>query len=71
MDTTLAQYNKIGARESLTKILQIMKWVKEVEGPFIGAWHNSSFTEKGVWKGWKEVFENVAKEAAALTEQSG
>ena len=70
MDTTLAQYNKIGSRESLAKILQIMKWVKEVEGPFIGAWHNSSFAETGIWKGWKEVFETVAKEAAALTEHS-
>ena len=52
------------------KILQMMKWVKEVEGPFIGLWHNSSFTEDGVWKGWKNVFETVAKEAGALTEKS-
>jgi len=70
MDTTLAHYNRLSARESLVKILQIMKWVKEVEGPFISLWHNSSFTETGVWKGWKDVFETVAKEATALTEKS-
>ena len=69
MDTTLAQYNKLSAKDSLQKILQIMKWVKEVEGPFIGLWHNSSFTETGIWKGWKNVFETVAKEASALTEK--
>lgn len=70
MDTTLARYNKLGARHSLDKILQIMKWVKEVEGPFIGVWHNNSFTETGIWTGWKNIFETVAKEAAALTEKS-
>ena len=70
MDTTLAQYNKLSADESLEKILQIMKWVKEVEGPFIGLWHNSSFTETGIWKGWKNVFETVAREAAAITAKS-
>jgi hypothetical protein len=68
MDTTLAHHNKLRARHSLEKILQVMSWVKEVEGPFIGLWHNSSFTEQGVWKGWKNVFETVAKEAAAITE---
>ena len=70
MDTTLAQYNKLSAHESLEKILQIMKSVKEVDGPFIGVWHNSSFIESGVWKGWKNVFETVAEEATALTEKS-
>ena len=70
MDSTLAHYNKLKAQEAQEKILQMMKWVKEVEGPFIGLWHNSSFTEDGVWKGWKNVFETVAKEAGALTEKS-
>ena len=68
MDTTLAHHNKLSARHSLEKILQVMTWVKEVEGPFIGLWHNSSFTETGVWRGWKNVFDTVAKEAAAITE---
>jgi len=69
MDTTLARYNKLGVKESQAKILQMMKWVKEVEGPFVGVWHNNSFVETGIWKGWKDVFETVAKEASALTEK--
>ena len=70
MDTTLAHYNKIGPKESLDKILLMMKWVKDVEGPFVGIWHNSSFTETGIWRGWRNIFETVAKEASALTEKS-
>ena len=70
MDTTLAHYNKLSARESLEKILQIMKWVKQAEGPFIGVWHNTSFVETGVWQGWKNVFDSVAEQASILTEKS-
>jgi hypothetical protein len=70
MDSTLAHYNKQKAYDAQEKILQMMQYVKQVEGPFIGLWHNSSFTEDGVWKGWKSVFETIAKEAAALTEKS-
>jgi len=69
MDTTLARYNKLGTKDSLEKILLMMKWVKEVEGPFVGIWHNNSFIDTGIWKGWENVFEAVAREASALTEK--
>lgn len=69
MDTTLARYNKLGPKESLEKVFTMMKYVKEVEGPFIGIWHNSSFTEKGIWYDWKSVFETIAKQATALTQK--
>lgn len=70
MDTTLAQYNKLGSKHSLEKILTMMKMVKEVEGPFLGLWHNSSFINSGIWRGWENVFETVAREASAITEKS-
>ena len=70
MDTTLARYNKVSAKEALEKILRMMKWTKEVGGPFIGIWHSSTFSEEGIWKEWRNVFETVAMEAAAITEKS-
>ncbi len=69
MDTTFTHYNRLNAEEAQEKILQMMKYVKEVEGPFIGLWHNSSFCEERQWKGWKEVFEAVAENAMALTKE--
>lgn len=70
MDTTLTHYNKFDADESLKRILGLMKYVKEVEGEFIGLWHNSSFTEQKEWKGWRNVFETVAREANLLMKES-
>ena len=70
MDTTLSHYNRLTADESLRSIRDIMQAVKEVEGPCIGLWHNSSFTNQGEWMGWRDVFETVSAEAAKLMEQS-
>ncbi|HWB63916.1 MAG TPA: polysaccharide deacetylase family protein [Chitinophagales bacterium] len=67
MDATFTHYNRLNAEDSLEKILQLMKYVKEVEGPMLGLWHNSSFTEEREWAGWRNVFETVARKAAALT----
>ena len=61
MDTTLSHYKRLTSEESLDRIRQIMKAVKEVEGPCIGLWHNSSFTEQGEWKGWRQVFETICR----------
>jgi hypothetical protein len=66
MDATLTHYNRLSSSKALDKILQIMQYVKEVEGPFLGLWHNSSFTEQREWKGWRNIFETVAAEASAL-----
>ena len=49
--STLTHYNRLNPEEALEKIMQLMKYVKEVEGPFIGLWHNSSFSERGNGKG--------------------
>ncbi len=66
MDTTFTEYRKTTPAESLEKIKSILKAVKEVEGTAYGLWHNSSFTEQGVWKGWRKVFESAAAYAASL-----
>jgi len=47
-----------------------MKLTREVGGPFIGLWHNSSFGEEKEWRGWKNVFETVASEARSLMNES-
>ncbi|MFN8297914.1 MAG: polysaccharide deacetylase family protein [Chitinophagales bacterium] len=66
MDTTFTEYRKTTPKESLEKIKSIIKAVKEVEGTVYGLWHNSSFTEQGVWHGWRKVFEETAAYAQSL-----
>ncbi|MDB5281234.1 MAG: hypothetical protein JWO06_309 [Bacteroidota bacterium] len=69
MDTTLTHYNRLNPEESKEKILTLMKYVKEVGGPFVALWHNSSLTETGQWVGWRDIFETVARDAAAIMKQ--
>lgn len=68
MDTTFTHYYLTDKEFALDRIMQLMKSVQECGGDFTGLWHNSSFTEKGEWKGWREIFETVARQAALIHE---
>jgi hypothetical protein len=70
MDTTFTHYYRSDNDFALDKILQLMKSVKECGGDFTGLWHNNSFTEKAEWKGWREIFETTALQAAALMKEN-
>lgn len=69
MDTTLSHYRRFTPEESIDRIRQVLKAVKEVGGLCIGLWHNSSFTEEGEWKGWRQVFETISSDAAKLMKE--
>ena len=57
MDGTLCQYLGLSPAEAIEKIEQLKQNVKNVDGVFIGIWHNETLNNKGLWKGWKTVFE--------------
>lgn len=57
MDGTLNQYMNLSVEEAITKIKDLKKEVENVNGLFIGIWHNETLNELGIWKGWKAVFE--------------
>jgi len=57
MDGSLNQYLGLSIEESIQKIKQLKREVKAVNGQFIGVWHNETLNDKGIWKGWKTVYE--------------
>lgn len=57
MDGTLKDYMKLSPEESKQKVQFLKEQVRNVNGEFIGVWHNTSLTNEGEWKGWREVFE--------------
>jgi len=61
MDVTLRQYLRLDADEAIEKIREIMNKVKKVNGTFISLWHNESLSDKGVWQGWRKVFEETVR----------
>ena len=63
MEATLKYYMKLSPEESKPVISDIIQKVKNVDGTFIGLWHNETLTDTGIWAGWRDVFLHMVKEA--------
>lgn len=59
MDVTLHDYMKLSPEEASKEIELLMREVKQVNGTFVSIWHNETLNDTGVWKGYREVFENM------------
>ena len=66
MDVSLQSYLGLSTTEALTKAQQLCEAVREVNGEFFILWHNSSFSSKHGWKGWREVFEKILSFATEI-----
>ena len=63
MEATLKFYMKLSPEEAISVTVNMIEEVKKVNGLFIGLWHNESLSETGIWKGWREVYEFMIREA--------
>ena len=61
MDRTLKDYMKLQPAEATRKIDEMVREVRAVNGTFISIWHNDAFSDKGEWKGWLEVYEQLLR----------
>ena len=61
VDDTLRFNMKLHPNQVIDNIKDLIKSVKDVNGTLITIWHNDTFSEKGVWKGWKNVYEDMIK----------
>ena len=52
---------KLSADEVVGKISGIIEEVKKVKGTLISIWHNDTFSDEGMWKGWRNVYEDMVK----------
>ena len=59
MDGTLNEYLGLSIEDAKEKVASLKQQVKEVGGVFIGIWHNETVTDKGIWKGWRAVYEDA------------
>ena len=48
-------------KKAIEEINDIVKLVKKENGTLITIWHNDTFSNFGVWKGWKGVYEDMIK----------
>jgi len=63
MEATYQYYENLTPKKTITNIIELMRKVKDVNGTFISVWHNESLSDKGIWKGWKIVYEKMLKES--------
>jgi hypothetical protein len=65
MEATLKYYMNLDPEGAKLAISEVIGKVKEVNGTFIGLWHNETLTDQGIWKGWRDVFLHMVDEAKA------
>lgn len=66
MEGTSVFYKKDAPDAGLAELRQLYNEVKRVNGFFSMIWHNSSFTDEGVFKGWRQVYESFITGRAAI-----
>lgn len=64
MDGTLHTYMKLNQQEAIEKCKEIISQIKKVNGTCITLWHNETVSNWREWKGWQDVYKEVAKFAA-------
>ncbi len=69
MDGTLNQYLGLKPQEALARIRSLIASVRQVKGTFISLWHNDALSERGIWKDWRHVYEELLAMAAGQAGQ--
>lgn len=59
MEGTLKYYMSISPEKASAHFERLIDEVKAVNGTFISLWHNDSINNIGIWKGWRQVFEDM------------
>jgi hypothetical protein len=59
MDRTLLSYLNLKTDEALKEIEYYFETISNVGGYFVTLWHNTSLSDQGEWKGWKDIFEKM------------
>lgn len=59
MEGTLKYYMNVGPGDAMQHIKPLIDQVKSVDGTFISLWHNDSLNDQKMWKGWKDVYEQM------------
>ena len=66
MDRTMHSYMKLKPDEARREIEYYFETIANVGGYFVTLWHNTSLSNEGEWKGWKEVFEKMIEMSSTI-----
>jgi hypothetical protein len=57
MDSTLNSYLRLSPQQAKETIDVLRNEVRAVGGEFTSLWHNETVAERGIWKGWRQVWQ--------------
>lgn len=60
-DYTLNEVMNLSPKQAFTQIIGLYTEVKKVNGTFVTLFHNELLSDYGIWKGWKNVYEETLK----------
>jgi hypothetical protein len=63
MEGTLKYSLKVEAEAAMARIKPLIDEVKAVDGTFISLWHNDTLNNRGLWAGWRAVYEEMVRYA--------
>ena len=63
MDFTLCEVLKLSPQQASEKIGSVISEVKKVNGTLISVWHDRTFSNRDIYKGWNEVYEKMLEKA--------
>ena len=61
VDDTLKFNMHLKPDSVMQELCKIINEVKQVDGTLISIWHNDTFSDVGVWKGWRNIYEDMVK----------
>ncbi len=59
MDSTLNSYASLSPKQAISQVKSLNDTVRRFNGTMYTIWHNTSVSDYGEWKGWREVYEKV------------
>ena len=59
LDGTFTHYQQLKPEQAWEEIKGILTEVKKVGGTFVSVWHNETVNDEGIWKGFRQVFEEM------------
>lgn len=59
MDATLNYYMNLPPQKAVEVVRPLIEEIKNLDGLLMTLWHNSSFSERDGWEGWKTVYEQL------------
>lgn len=69
MDRTLKDYMGLSAEEAWPVMMKITESVHLSGGTLVSIWHNDTFSDRGEWKGWRELYIRMLDHITALMDK--